>query len=193
MKAELTDGVGVSCWPSAKAPGPQCPSPSLPRSLWATRAKELTASDLGASEAPREKDVRAGQPSLGEPRGEQPPRRTAGVLNTPLPARIIVISSLRLLSRPRHQLHTPELGVCQSGFPHIARVVLSVCLHTEQSCINGAGDMNGEEGWYTDPGNADIPTGSPHGGHCASDSVTATMCHSRKQKGLMTLNCSGAV
>lgn len=72
--------------------------------------------------------------------------------------RIIRISSLH-----RHQLHTPELGLCQSGFPCSARLVLSVCLHTEGSCVNGrVRVMNGEEGWETDPVNADIPKGSPH-------------------------------
>lgn len=93
--------------------------------------------------------------------------------------RIIRISSRCLLN----QLHTPELGLCQSGFPCSARLVLSVCLHTEESCVNGrVGDMNGEEGRETDPVNADIPTGSPHMGHCASDAITATLCHNRKQK-----------
>lgn len=29
---------------------------------------------------------------------------------------------------------------------------------------------------------ADIPTGGPHGGHFASDAVTATLCHNTKQK-----------
>lgn len=97
--------------------------------------------------------------------------------------RTIRISSLCLLSPHRHQLHTPELGLCQSGFPCSARLVLSVCLHTEESCVNGrVGDMNGEEGWERDPVSADIPTGSPHRGHCASDAATATLCHIRKQK-----------
>lgn len=97
--------------------------------------------------------------------------------------RIIRISSLCLLSLHRHQLHTPDLGVCQSGFPCSARLVLSVCLHTEESCVNGrGGDMNGEEGYETDPVSADIPTGSPHRGHCASHAATATLCHNRKQK-----------
>ncbi len=96
---------------------------------------------------------------------------------------IRIIRSLCLLSLPRHQLHSPELGLCQSGFPCSARLVLSVCLHTEESCVNGrVGDMNGEEGWETDPVSADIPTGSPHRGHCASDAVTASLCHNRKQK-----------
>lgn len=91
--------------------------------------------------------------------------------------RIIRISSLCLLN----QLHTPKLGLCQSGFPCSAR--LSVCLHTEESCVNGReGDMTREEGWETDPVNADIPTGSPHRGHCASDAITAILCHNRKQK-----------
>ena len=46
---ELTDGAGVFCWPGARAPGPQGPSPSLPRSLWASTtvivftAKQLVA------------------------------------------------------------------------------------------------------------------------------------------------------
>lgn len=53
MKAEgvreLTDGASVFSWPSARAPGPQCPSPSLPQSLWASTtvivfsAKQLAA------------------------------------------------------------------------------------------------------------------------------------------------------
>ncbi|KAK5873970.1 hypothetical protein PBY51_018961 [Eleginops maclovinus] len=95
--------------------------------------------------------------------------------------RIIRISSLCL--RSLHQLHAPELGLCQSGFPCSARLVLSVCLHTEESCVSGkVGVMNGEEGWETDPVSADIPTGSPHRGHCATDATTATLCHNRKQK-----------
>lgn len=44
--------------------------------------------------------------------------------------RIIRISSLCLLN----QLHTPELGLCQSGFPRSARLVLSVCLHRGKLC-----------------------------------------------------------
>lgn len=92
--------------------------------------------------------------------------------------RIIRMSSLYLMD----QLHTPELGLCQSGFHCSARLVLSVCLHTAESCVNGREDMNGEEGWEKDPVSADIPTGSPHRGHCATDAVTATLCHNRKQK-----------
>lgn len=66
--------------------------------------------------------------------------------------RIIRINRLGLLNLYCHQLHTPELGLCQSAFPCSARLVLSVCLHTEESCVNGrVGDMNGAEGWETDP------------------------------------------
>lgn len=100
--------------------------------------------------------------------------------------RIIRISSLCLLN----QLHTPELGLCQSGFPCSARLVLSVCLHTEESCVNGrVGDMNGEEGWETDPVNADIPTGMSH----RRRSRRCFIVPQQKTKGLMTLNCIGAV
>lgn len=46
---ELTDGAGVFRWPGARAPGPQCPSPSLPRSLWAsTTVIVFTAKQLAA-------------------------------------------------------------------------------------------------------------------------------------------------
>lgn len=66
--------------------------------------------------------------------------------------RTIRISSLYPLSMQHNQLHTPELGLCQSGFPCSARLVLSVCLHTEESCVSGRGaDVNGEEGWEKDP------------------------------------------
>lgn len=99
---------------------------------------------------------------------------------------IIRISSLRLLN----QLHTPELGLCQSVFPCSARLALSVCLHTEQSCVNGrARDMNGEEGWETKSVNADIPTGMSH----RRLSRRCYIVPQQKTKGLMTLNCFGAV
>ena len=104
--------------------------------------------------------------------------------------RIIRISSLCLLN----QLHAPELGLCQSGFPCSARLVLSVCLHTEESCVNGrAGDMNGEEGWETDPVSADIPTGRPPQGALCLRCRHCCIVPQQKTKGLMTLNCFGAV
>lgn len=53
--------------------------------------------------------------------------------------RIIGINSRCLLCLQRHQLHTSALGRCQSGFPCRARLVLSVCLHTEQGCVSGSG------------------------------------------------------
>lgn len=48
---------------------------------------------------------------------------------------IMRISTLRL----PNQLHSPELGLCQS-----ARLALNVYLHREQGRVN---DMNGEAGW----------------------------------------------
>lgn len=51
--------------------------------------------------------------------------------------RLIRISSLRLLRLPHHQLRTPELGLCQSGFPCIARVVLSV-VYTQSKAVSMA-------------------------------------------------------
>lgn len=53
MKAEgvkeLTDAAGVFDWPSARVPVPQCPSPSLPESLWASTAVIVfTAEQLAA-------------------------------------------------------------------------------------------------------------------------------------------------
>lgn len=45
----MSDDAGVVCWPGARAPGPHCPSPALPQSLWASTtvivftAKQLVA------------------------------------------------------------------------------------------------------------------------------------------------------
>lgn len=49
--------------------------------------------------------------------------------------------------------------------------------------------LNEEEGWETDPVNADIPTGMSH----RSLSRRCYIVPQEKTKGLMTLNCFGAV
>lgn len=46
---ELRDDAGVFVWPGARAPGPCCPSPALPQSLWAsTTVIVFTAKQLAA-------------------------------------------------------------------------------------------------------------------------------------------------
>lgn len=98
--------------------------------------------------------------------------------------KIIRINSRCLLSLCRPQLHTSELGLCQSGFPCSARLVLSVCLHTEEACVNGrAGDMN--EGGRVGQGPCIVltfPQATPTGGTVPQMPSLLHVCHNRKQR-----------